>query len=157
MPVGTEYWRRNGKQVEKYMKLADDHQSGDWALVHGVIAARLTKADFVDGGGASGTYTFAEQIPIHATVRYSQVVDVVAWSGNTSAVITIGDGSDVDRYNTGTPSVFSTVNLVDVGAVSGTAYHAAAKAPVITVTGNSDFTPIAATAALMARIFYYGK
>lgn len=153
-PQGTRYVRRNGHQTEVYLKTSNNFRDSDWMMVEGSIAKYLTKADFTDGGGASGTYTFAEQIPLGAIAEYSTVSDVTAWGGDTTAVIVIGDGTDVDRYNTGTPSVLSTIAHLSVGAPSGTAYHAAAIAPVVTVTGGSDFTAIAATARLMVRIKY---
>jgi hypothetical protein len=46
-----------------------------------------------------------EALPIGATVISSLVTAVVAFVGDTSAALTIGDGTDVDRYNTGTPPV----------------------------------------------------
>lgn len=103
-------------------------------------------SEFTDGGGASGTFTLtAGSIPAGATVLFSAVTAITGFTGDTSAVITIGDGTDADRYNTGTPSVFTTAaNGIAVGVPSGVQYHAAAKNVVLTVTSGSDFGAVSA-------------
>jgi len=82
------------------------------------------------------------------------ITDVTGFAGDTSATITIGDGTDADRYNTGTPSVFATATDIDAGAVSGTAYHAAAATPTLIVTSGSDFGAVTA-GSVTITIFYY--
>ena len=101
-------------------------------------------ASFTDNTDATGTYEMTVgTIPAGATFLYAAITAVVEFAGDTSAVITIGDGTDVDRYHTGTPDVFTTAAAgVAVGAPSGTLYHAAAKTPTLIVTGASDFTSI---------------
>ena len=143
--------------VEISVKLQDDNSDYDWHVTDGIIGQYVTVADFTDGAGATGTFTTTSQIPLGATVDYATVKNVVAWDDDTTATITIGDGSTVDRYNTGTPSVAATITYLSVGAVSGTAYHAAAKAVVLTVTGGSDFTAFvtAATPALAFVVHYH--
>lgn len=104
------------------------------------IDRTVNLADFTDGGGASGTYQLPDAIPVGAQVDLNAQVQVItAFLGDTTAVLTIGDGSDVDRYNTGTPSVFST-GYPAMGAPSGTKEHSAAIKPTLTVTSGSDFT-----------------
>lgn len=106
----------------------------------------VTYDQFTDGGGSSGTFTLTEgSIPAGATVLFSAVTNIVGFTGDTSAVITIGDGTDPDRYNTGTPSVFTTAaNGIAVGVPSGVQYHAAAKNVVLTVTSATDFGAVEA-------------
>ena len=106
----------------------------------------VTYDQFTDGGAAVGTFTLTEgSIPVGATVLYSAVTDVVGFTGNVSAVMTIGDGTDVDRYNTSTINVFATAdNGISAGAPSGVTYHAAAKDVVLTVTASSDWGSVAA-------------
>ena len=105
------------------------------------ITQTVAYSAFTDGGGASGTFTLTEgSIPAGATVLFSAVTAITGFTGDTSAVITIGDGTDADRYNTGTPSVFTTAaNGISVGAPSGVQYHAAAKNVVLTVTSATNF------------------
>lgn len=149
--------RITANQVEVSVKNTDTDTDYDWQIVSGTLTKRLTKADFTDGGGASGTYTFAETIPLGAIVDYTTIRNVVAFSGDTTAVVIVGTATpnDTDRYMTGTPSVFATITYLSVGAVSGTAYHAAAASPVVTVTGGSDFGALATTGALTVSIHYY--
>jgi hypothetical protein len=119
----------------------------------GFVEERVTRAQFSDGGAAAGTYTMKEAIPIGATVISSVVTGVTAFVGDTSAVLTIGDGTDVDRYNTGTPSVFASLAQITAGVPSGVREHVAAIKPVLTVTSASDFTSVTA-GALTVRIAY---
>lgn len=119
------------------------------------INQTVTFDEFTDGGGASGTFTLtAGTIPVKATVLASAVTAVVGFTGDTSAVLTIGDGTDVDRYNTGTINVFATAaDGVATGAVSGVAYHAAAKSVVLTVTSATAFADVDA-GSVTVRITY---
>lgn len=110
---------------------------------------------FTDGGGTSGTYDItASTIPVGATFLYAAITAVTGFAGDTSAVVTIGDGTDADRYNTGTPNVFTTVaNGVALGDPSGVRYHAAAKTITVTVTTAADFTSVSA-GSLTLEFFY---
>jgi len=100
-------------------------QAGTKLAVLNKITQTVLYSQFTDGGGASGTFTLTDGvIPAGATVLFSAVQDIVGFTGNVSAVITIGDGTDVDRYNTGTPSVFATADEgISVGVPSGTQYQ----------------------------------
>jgi hypothetical protein len=118
------------------------------------ITVDATLSDFTDGGATVGTYTTTITVPKGAVVTQTLLDSITGFIGDTSAVITVGDGTDVDRYNTGTPSVFTTADTVSAGAVSGTAYHSAAKAVVLTVTSAADFTSVTA-GAVKVTIFYY--
>lgn len=115
----------------------------------------VTYDQFTDGGGAAGTFTLTEgSIPVGATVLYSAVTDVVGFTGNVSAVMTIGDGTDVDRYNTSTINVFATAdNGISAGAPSGVVYHAVAKDVVLTITASSDWGSV--TAGSVTVSIYY--
>ena len=129
--------------------------NSDWGPVNGVLVLSETipYTAFTDGGGTSGTYTMKQAIPAGAIALRTRIGPILGFTGNVSAVITIGDGSDVDRYNTVTPSVFTTASQgVDAGAVSGTAWHTAAINPVVTVTTNSDFTLVNA-GSVVIKIF----
>jgi hypothetical protein len=110
---------------------------------------------FTDGGGTAGTFVITEStIPVGATFIHSALTAITGFAGDTSAVITIGDGSDVDRYNTGTPDVFSTVAAgIEVGIPSGIKYHATAGTITVTVTTNANFTAVSAGSLTLE--FYY--
>lgn len=119
------------------------------------IEETVSYSDFTDGGAAAGTYDLTvSTIPAGATVVACAVTAVTGFTGDTSAVLTVGDGSDVDRYNTGTPSVFATAaNGVAVGIPSGTVYHASEATVTLTVTSASDFTSVSA-GSLTIEIYY---
>ena len=112
----------------------------------------IVRADFTDGGAAAGTYQLKFELPVGFFVLATHIYDVTGFAGNTSAVLTVGDGSDGDRYNAGTPSVFTTISRLDMGVPSGTRFLATANRPTLTITGNSDFTAINA-GALSIRIY----
>lgn len=153
-PIGSEYWHVVGEtHVAKYVKVKNDGANNDWCIVSGVISETVTFADFTDGGAASGTVSLSTAIPAGAFVTRAYLLDVTGFTGNTSAVATLGDGTDVDRYGTGTPNVFATAAAIDMAAPSGVQIHTAAKTPVLTVTGGSDFGAITAGQATV-RIFY---
>lgn len=119
----------------------------------GYIEEYVSVGQFTDGGSTSGTYQMQETIPAGAHVLATLVTNVIGFAGDTTATLVVGDGSDVDRYNTGTPSVVSNVAMVAMGAVSGTVVHTAAVRPTLTITGGSDFGKITA-GALAIRIVY---
>jgi hypothetical protein len=112
-------------------------------------------ADFTDGGAAVGTIALGCSIPVGAVYHQSFVKVVTGAAGASTATITIGDGSDVDRYNTGTPSVATTAaNGIDIGIPSGTLYHAAAITPVVTVTEDSEWGDITALSLTIGLSWY---
>lgn len=118
------------------------------------IQQTVVLADFTDGGATTGTVVLDDAIPLGAVVTQSLIDDVTGFIGDTSATLQIGDGTDVDRYNTGTPNVFVTDPAVSAGAVSGTAFHDAAANVTLTVTSGSDFTSVTA-GQLTVTIFFY--
>lgn len=154
-PVGSRYCRRTTTSTRWYEKRKADGADNDWALTWGEIRETVVRADFTDGGAAAGTVVLAEGLPVGAWVLRTVLRNVTGFTGNTSAVITVGDGTDVDRYNTGTPSVFTSANAIDVGAPSGTQVHAAAASVTLTVTANADFTAVTA-GSLTISIYFLG-
>jgi len=114
-------------------------------------------ASFTDNLDATGTFATSISIPEGAIVTQAFIDELVGFAGDTSATITIGDGTAVDRYNTGTPSVFTTADHLSVGVPSGTAYHSAAKTVTLIITGASDFTSIVTegNGTLKLTVAYY--
>lgn len=155
-PIGQDYAQLNltTKRLKLWKKWERQGADTDWALGLACCQFTFTRAAMTDGGGTSGTYTFSDDpIPAGAVALRTQILGVTGFAGNTSAVITIGDGSTANRYNTGTPNVFATAAHVDAGAISGTAFHAAAINPVVTITSATDFTNVSAGQATI-RIWY---
>lgn len=116
----------------------------------------VTRSQFTDGGAAAGTYDLGITIPAGAVFLRTLVTDITGFIGDTSATLIVGvTGGDTDRYNTGTPSVFTTAAAgVDMGAPSGTAWHTAAAVPTLLVTSASDFTNVSA-GQLTVTLFWY--
>ena len=119
-----------------------------------VIQETFALADMTDGGSAVATYDLATAIPKGAVVMQSFLDAITGFAGDTSATIQLGDGTDVDRYSTGTPNVFATADHISAGAVSGTAYHSAAKTPKATITAGSEWGSVTA-GQVTITIFYY--
>jgi len=107
---------------------------------YNIYQETLPVASFTDNLNTTGQIDLSTTIPAGSIMLYAIVNNIVGFAGDTTATFTIGDGSTVDRYNTGTPNCFATAaDGVDVGAVSGTAWHTADATPRVTVTGASDF------------------
>ena len=108
----------------------------------------------VNGTVAVGTIG---TIPAGASVFRSAVTAITGFTGggNATATATIGDSTDVDRYNTSTFNVFATAaNGVDTGAPSGTVYHTAGTAAIVRITAGSAFGSITA-GSLVAKVYYF--
>jgi hypothetical protein len=101
-------------------------------------------ADFTDEEDATGTYTCGFTLPVGYFIERCWLTDVTGFAGDTTATIIVGDGSDTDRLNTGTPSVFTTATAIDLGAVSGTQLVATAFKPVLTIEEDSNWGDVAA-------------
>jgi hypothetical protein len=111
-------------------------------------------ANFTDGGSTSGTYQARFELPVGFFVEYCQLVDLVGFSGDTTAAMIVGDGSDTDRYMAGTPSVLTTTSRLHLGVPSGIRFIATANRPTITITGAADFTSISA-GSFTIRVYGY--
>lgn len=113
-----------------------------------------TRSEFTDGGSTAGTLTMTGSVPAGAVLLGSKVLVNSGFIGDTSAALTIGDGSDVDRYNTSTVDVFTTAATgVQSGIPSGNKLVTAANQPVLTITSAADFTSVSAGSITVA-IYY---
>lgn len=99
--------------------------------------------DMTDNEDATGEIELSTSIPEGAVFAQSFIDGVTGFAGDTSAVLTIGDGTDPDRYNTGTPDVFTTADHISAGLPSGTVYHSDAVTPKVTITSATDFGLVA--------------
>lgn len=154
-PIGSRYFRKMGSGGIWYEKQSLGALNGDWRPTSGAIVQTVAYTDFTDGTAAVGTKVLAYGIPVGATVKRAFVQALTGFTGNVACALTIGDGSDVDRYNTGTPSIFTTAaGETDLGVPSGTAYHTAAVSVTLTATANSDWTAV--TAGQMTVVIVLG-
>jgi hypothetical protein len=156
---GSHYYAAlDDNQYEHMVKVKDDGRADDWAILEGVIVQRITAATMTDGGGATGTVVLNATIPAGAYVYRSLLTTLTDFVGSAAVTITVGDGSDVDRYNTGTPSLATTAVMLDLGVTSGEEVHIAAVSTVtVTITDDSDFGDlVAGGGAVTVSIWYYG-
>ena len=152
-PVGSRYFRKMGEGGIWFTKVAATGKDNDWRPTHGAIVQTVAVADFTDGGAAVGTLVLDYGIPLGATVVRSFLLALTGFTGDTSCTLTVGDGTDPDRYNTGTPSIFTTAaGETDLGAISGTAYHTAAKSVTLTATSGSDWGAVTAGQATVVIV-----
>lgn len=113
--------------------------------VVGVLEETFDHADFTDGGAAVGTIQFTGEVPKGAVILGTKVLVPEGFAGDSSAVMTIGDGSDPDRYNTSTINVFATAaDGVQSGVPSGSKLLVAANRPTLTVTTGNDWGDVTA-------------
>jgi hypothetical protein len=159
-PPGSRYIKKtlsNGavQYTTPYRKNKNDARDDDWGTpgFH-VISQRITYSQFTDGGATVGTKVLNEGIPEGAWVLRSKLRNLTGFSGNVSATIQIGDGTDADRYSTGTPDVFSSLDAADVGAPSGTQIHADAKSVTVTITSSSDWGLVTAGAVTVDILYW---
>lgn len=159
-PVGSIYVLKPDEtsQPTVFVKRSANDRDDDWGAVggFGVFHARFTRAQMTDGGSTTGTIVLPGTIPVGAWAFRTVLRNVTGFTGDASATITIGDGSDADRYNTGTPSVFTTVAILDVGAISGTVVHATAVSTVtVTIAAATAFAAVEAGAATVDIYYLY--
>lgn len=155
-PIGTRYYRRlsQGGGIW-YEKVSNKQLDGDWRPISGAIIQTVSYADFTDGTAAVGTLVLTDGIPVGATVKRVFLQALTGFTGNVSCALTVGDGTDPDRYMTGTPSIYTTAaGETDLGAISGVAYHTAAKSVTLTATSDSDWTAV--TAGAMTVVIVLG-
>lgn len=146
----------NRQAIETASVIHPDVSTGRALTVVGVLTETVTVAQFTDGGSTSGTYQLAGSLPAGAIVLYSKIGPVTGFAGDTTAVLIIGDGSDTDRYMTGSPSVFTTAAVgVECGVPSGTKLLTSANRPTLTITGTADFTSIVTNAAGVVTVSIY--
>jgi len=153
-PLGSKYIRTGAGFVHEYMKLQNKGANADWVLLQGVVIDTIGFADFTDSTGTTGTFTMTGDIPIGAEVSRVDLRSITGFTGDPStATIQVGVSGTVARYTTATPSVYATAEMVDAGAVSGTAIHTAAVSPLVTVTAASDWGAVTAGEVTVAIWF----
>ena len=105
-----------------------------------VYQESVSAGSLTDGGGATGTFVLGLTIPAGSVFTVAAIASSTGFAGDTTATVQIGDGTDADRYMTGTPDVFpSALEGVALGQPSGTAWHDADMSTVtVTITSATD-------------------
>jgi hypothetical protein len=121
------------------------------------ISQTLALAAFTDNEDATGTAELTTKVPAGAYVLGCSITALTGFTSaenTTTATVTIGDGTDVDRYMTGTPSVLEDAAAgLALGVPSGVRYHDAEKTITVIVTEDDDFTDIEA-GSMTVELFY---
>jgi hypothetical protein len=139
--------------VDTDVRFPDGGFGRAYALV-GVLEQQFDHEEFTDGLGAAGTVTFRGAIPKGAVVVASKVTVEEGFAGDVSAALTIGDGDDGDRYNTGTLDLFSAAaDGVEAGPPSGELLLTAGNSPTLTVTVDADWGSV--TAGIVTVSIYF--
>jgi hypothetical protein len=155
-PVGTLIRYRSATDVDVQLFPSIVHQAIDVeaGVRVGSISETVNHDDMTDGGSTAGTYQMTDSVPAGAILLGSKVLVTEAFAGDGATTMTIGDGSDVDRYMTGTPSVATLAATgIETGVPSGSKLVTAANRPTITVTSNSDFTSVNAGQIVVTLYF----
>ena len=156
IPAGTS--TGTGRQAfEDFSLDVPDTGTGRTVGLIGVLAETVAVTAFTDGGAAVGTYQMQGSVPAGAVLLGSKVLVPAGFAGNVSATIIVGDGSDTDRYITGTPDVFTTAATgVQSGVPSGNKLITTANRPTLTVTTSSDFTAAVSNGSgIVTVVIYY--
>ena len=116
------------------------------------IEQLVALADFTDGGVAKGTLTMDADIPKNSVVEAITCKVYAGFAGDTSADLSVGDGSDEDRF--GTANVFATAaDGVACANPVGARVCTADVSPVLTVESAADFTSVSA-GQMLVRIYF---
>jgi hypothetical protein len=123
------------------------------------VAQWVDYSDFTDGGSTAGTITLDKQIPAGSFVIGSKVHVVTGFTGDTSCVLDIGDGSDADAFSLTTHNIYTAAdNLMEVCDVTGSGDAGLVPistdtSVVLTATSASDWTSVSA-GRLFVEVFY---
>jgi len=106
--------------------------------------------DFTDGGGADGTLNLNKQIPAGSFVFGSKVTVTEGFSGDTTAVLNVGNSGDDDAYSLTTHDILSVAaNLLEAAdsqaaGDGGFSLVTSDTTVLLTISGSSDYGLITA-------------
>lgn len=121
-----------------------------------VLSETVAFGDFTDNTDTTGYIDLSNSLPEGALVLGWQASVVTGFTGDTSAVVQVGESGNVDRFSAVTANSCLTADVVGSPAAAVAANHgylAAAVTPRVTVTGAADFTSISAGEMDMRLIY----
>ena len=135
----------DGDPQQRMISIADLRtEMGEAGVAWDSISQTITYDEMTDVT-TTGTLQMTDSLPVGAIVIATKLIVSAGFAGDTSAVLTVGDGSDADRYHTGTPDVFTTAATgVQTGVPSGDRLITTANAPTCIVTTATDYTSVSA-------------
>lgn len=117
-------------------------------------------SDFTDGGSTAGTLALTNKIPAGSFAIGSKVTVTTGFTGDTSCVLDIGDGSDADLFSYTTHNIYTAAgNLVEAadagnaGTESGLVPLSSETTITITATSASDWGLVTA-GKMYVEVFY---
>lgn len=122
-------------------------------LTFGKVSQIVQYSDFTDGGSTAGTLTMKQQIPAGSLVLFTNVKVKTGFSGDTTAVMTVGKSSGEDEFSYGTSLNVLSAGTVNEQPEAGEAHISSAQSVYLVVTGASDFGLITA-GKMLVEIFY---
>jgi len=131
-----------------YPELVDDGRAFK------TLTFSFLKSQMTDGGGTSGTFDSPVALPAGALVLGWMANATVAFTGDTTATLQIGDSGSASRFSTTTNGSVFTAQKISSFTVVATAIGVAAVTPRVTITSTADFTNIVGTGACTVTIFY---
>lgn len=124
------------------------------------VRQRVKIGDFTDGGSAAGTFALTPKIPAGSVGLFTKVDVLTGFTGDTTAVMDVGDGTDADKFSYTTFNVLAAATgLMEQhdagsgGTETGLSLITSEATVTLTVTGGSDFGDIAA-GELEVAVYY---
>jgi hypothetical protein len=127
-----------------------------FGMIKSIVSQTLDYGDFTDGGGAAGSIEFDTDLPAGAIPLAWRAKATDGFTGDTSAVISVGIDGDADKYSADTAqSVFAagTVGSLVLAAAAMQDDFATAQTPVVTVTAGTDWGAVDG-GSMVVEIFY---
>lgn len=119
-----------------------------------LVSQLLDIGDFTDNGDATGYIDLASgTIPAGSVVVGWKAVVATGFTGDTTAVIEVGDSIDPDAYSADLTQSVIAAATVGSAAKESSAFVAAESTPRVTVTGASDFGSIS-TGQVTVTLYY---
>lgn len=117
------------------------------------LTFRYNDPQLVDGGATIGTYTALKSLPAGALVLGTKMKTTEAFTGNTSAVATVGKAGATDDFFGTALDVFAAGDDYGQPATIAEALNQAAVFPIVTITSATDYTLVAA-GRMTVSIYY---
>ena len=117
------------------------------------ISQVITRAGMTDGTSTSGYIDLTDIVPAGSIVLGWKAVTTTAFTGDTTAVMTVGISGGTSNFSALTTASVFGAGTVASAAVAATAHCAADTTVRVTVTGTADFTSITQGAARVT-VFY---
>lgn len=131
------------------------HSGSDSGLAVETLSQSVAFGDFTDNGDATGYVDLTATLPAGALVLGWKCVVSTGFTGDTTAVVSVGIAGDLDRFSADTAQsvlAAATVGSLALAADAADGINAAVTVRV-TVTGGADFGSISA-GVMVVNVYY---